>query len=146
VFRREYPPAFERLWHEYPHRGVPKKKHLALDAWKKLCESDRELLVTAVRNLSLSKEAIDGFAPDMVRFIQRREWCDFVELSESQILDMSRAQSGEERAKAIDREMRKREKDELLVQASDSPDARQLRRERGLPEALADFRPKFKRV
>lgn len=144
--RMTYPPAFESFWSAYPHRDVPKGKARAFTEWERFSEADQVDIATATRNFALSKQAREGFAKDPERFLKHREWCDFVELSEAQIIDMSRTQSPEERVKELERERVRKEREDIIVQVSDSPNARRARLERGLPEALDDARIHFKKV
>lgn len=76
----KYSADFEKFWAVYPARkGKKVGKGTTHEAWKKLNEEERPLLLRAALNYSRSDSARTGYARDPQRFLRARYWEDWLE-------------------------------------------------------------------
>jgi hypothetical protein len=71
----EYTKEFEKLWQEYPKRnGIRVEKKAAFNRFLKVPSEDLPKLRKAVENYARSKQAQEGKARDMFRFLKDDYW------------------------------------------------------------------------
>jgi hypothetical protein len=71
---------FDDFWNTYPGRNGKKiGKDQCRDYCKRFKNGERELILTGVKNYAVSKQAVEGFAKDPIRFLKHRAWQDWQE-------------------------------------------------------------------
>ncbi|MEM5872110.1 MAG: hypothetical protein QW051_04520 [Candidatus Aenigmatarchaeota archaeon] len=80
---------FDEFWNIYPTRqGKKQGKKECLEFFKKRFKPDSEeiqLLLKATKNYSNSKQVMDGYAKDPIRFLKKDFWRDWIEPPEKEI-------------------------------------------------------------
>ena len=71
---------FDDFWNTYPGRNGKKiGKDQCREYCKRFKNGEREQILTGVKNYASSRQAVEGFAKDPIRFLKHKAWNDWQE-------------------------------------------------------------------